>query len=236
MNTEKTNLLIPAAIIIAGALIAIGIFFGSSRGSSGTIPDGADQPNILDLIKNVAPISNTDHIQGDAKALVTVIEFSDLECPFCKTFHQTMQSLMDEYGSDGKIRWVYRHFPLVGLHPKATKEAEAAECAGELGGNEIFWKYITKVFEITPSNDGLDSAELPKIAVSLGLDKAKFETCLASGKHIARIEAQSQDAQNSGGNGTPFTIIITAKGDYIPVGGAVPLAEMKQKIDAALKK
>ncbi len=236
MNTEKTNLLIPAAIIIAGALIAVGIFFGSSRGTSGTIPDGANQPNILDLVKNVAPVSNTDHVQGNAKAPVTVIEFSDLECPFCKTFHQTMQSLMDEYGADGKMRWVYRHFPLTNLHSKAAKEAEAAECAGELGGNEVFWNYITKVFEITPSNDGLDPAELPKIAVSLGLDKTKFEACLASGKHTARVAAQSQDAQNSGGDGTPFSIIITAKGEYIPVGGAVPLAEMKQKIDAALKK
>jgi len=237
MNTEKTNMLIPGAIIIAGALIAGGIYFsGVKNPSGGSIDDGIGQTDILELVKNVAPISTTDHVQGDTKAPVTIIEFSDLECPFCKTFHQTVQSVMDEYGADGKIRWAFRHFPLTNLHTKSIKEAEAAECAGELGGNEAFWKYITKVFEVTPSNDGLDPTELPKIAVSLGLDKAKFESCLANGKYTSRVEAQSQDAQASGGDGTPFSIIITAKGEYIPITGAISLAEMKQKIDAALVK
>lgn len=236
MNTEKTNMLIPGAIIIAGALIAGGIYFSSIKGSSGNTTDGTDQVDVLELAKNVAPIGTADHVQGDAKAPVTIIEFSDLECPFCKTFHQTVQSVMDEYGADGKIRWVFRHFPLTNLHTKSIQEASAAECAGELGGNEAFWKYITKVFEVTPSNDGLDPTELPKIAVSLGLDKAKFESCLANGKYTSRVEAQSQDAQASGGDGTPFSIIITAKGEYIPITGAISLAEMKQKIDAALVK
>ncbi len=236
MNTEKTNMLIPAAIIIAGALIAAGIYFGVGGATSQDTTGDTGQKNILELVKNVAPVSNSDHIQGDAKALVTIIGFSDLECPFCKTFHQTMLQLMGEYGAEGKVRWVYRHFPLVNLHSKAPKEAEAAECASEQGGNDMFWKYVTKVFEVTPSNNGLDLAELPNIAAGLGLDKVKFEACLTSGKYKILVESQSQDAQTAGGDGTPFSIIITAKGEYVPVSGAVPLQEMKQKIDAALVK
>ena len=234
MNAEKQNFLIPAAIIIAGALIAAGIYFG---GGAARVGDGGVNtgPDPRELAKNVAPVSNTDHVQGSAQAQVTIIEFSDLECPFCKSFHQTMRQVMDEYGADGRVRWVYRHFPLVGLHQKASKEAEAAECAAELGGNEAFWKYITKIFEVTPSNDGLDPAELPKIAAGLGLDRQKFEACLASGRHAALVEAQAQDAQNAGGTGTPFSVIITAKGEYIPLNGAYGLPEMKVYLDKALE-
>src|SRR3989338_238282 len=233
MNAEKQNFLIPPAIIIAGALIAAGIYFSGGAKVGGQNPIAGPDPR--ELAKNVAPVSNTDHVQGSAQAQVTIIEFSDLECPFCKSFHQTMRQVMDEYGADGRVRWVYRHFPLVGLHQKASKEAEAAECAGELGGNEVFWKYITKIFEVTPSNDGLDPAELPKIAAGLGLDKQKFEACLASGRHAALVEAQAQDAQNAGGTGTPFSVIITAKGEYIPLNGAYGLPEMKVYLDKALE-
>ena len=233
MNAEKQNFLIPAAIIIAGALIAAGIYFGGGAKVGGQNPIAGPDPR--ELAKNVAPVSNTDHVQGSAQAQVTIIEFSDLECPFCKSFHQTMRQVMDEYGADGRVRWVYRHFPLVGLHQKASKEAEAAECAAELGGNEAFWKYITKIFEVTPSNDGLDPAELPKIAAGLGLDRQKFEACLASGRHAALVEAQAQDAQNAGGTGTPFSVIVTAKGEYIPLSGAYGLPEMKVYLDKALE-
>lgn len=103
---------------------------------------------------NVRKVDDSDHLRGDPKASVKVVEFSDLECPFCKRFHLTMQQLMEGYS--GKVAWVYRHFPLDSLHPKARKEAEASECAAELGGNDGFWAYIDKLFEITPSNNGLD--------------------------------------------------------------------------------
>src|SRR3989338_2531696 len=103
---------------------------------------------------NVGELTDRDHLRGDPKATVKVVEFSDLECPFCKNFHRTMQQVMSEYS--GQVAWVYRHFPLDSLHSKARKEAEASECAAELGGNDGFWAYVDKLFEITPSNNGLD--------------------------------------------------------------------------------
>lgn len=230
MNEQKNAWLIPAAIIIAGALIAGGIYF-SNAGFGGT-PSG-EEPSEFDLAKNVAPISAEDHIRGSSDAPVKIIVFSDLECPFCKTFHQSMQQLMEEYGPTNQVAWVYRHFPL-DIHPSATPEAKATECAAELGGNEAFWKYTDKIFEVTPSNNGLDLATLPDLAVTVGLDKAAFTTCLARDAYGDKVEEHTQDAINAGGTGTPYSVIITANGEYIPLGGAYPYAQLKQIVDEAL--
>jgi len=179
----------------------------------------------------MAPITDKDWVRGDRNAKVSVVEYSDLECPFCKRHHPTMQQLVAEY--DGKVNWVYRHFPLTQLHPKAPKEAEATECAGELGGNDTFWKYVDRLFEITPANNGLDPAELPKIAEYVGLNVSKFEACLNSGKWAQKVQEQAQDAVAAGGNGTPYNVIV-AGDKKIPVSGAVPLEQFKAVIDSLL--
>ncbi len=187
----------------------------------------------------VKPVDGEDHILGNPDAPVKLVEFSDFECPFCKRFHRTMKRLMDEYGKDGKVAWVYRHFPLDSLHSKARKEAQAAECANELGGNEAFWAYADRLFEVTPSNDRLDLALLPRIAQKIGLDRAKFEACLEGdargGKYAAHIEADVQDATASGGTGTPFSLVIAPNGKIFPINGAQPYAAVKSIIDLALK-
>ena len=185
------------------------------------------------------PVDGEDHIRGSLDAPVKLVEFSDFECPFCKRFHPTMKRLMNEYGKDGKVAWVYRHFPLDSLHSKARKEAQAAECANELGGNEAFWAYSDRLFEVAPSNDRLDLALLPRIAQEIGLDRAKFEACLEGdlrgGKYAAHIEADVQDAIASGGTGTPFSLVIAPNGTTYPINGAQPYAALKSIIDLALK-
>ena len=199
----------------------------------------AEQKRLADATKAVKPITPEDHIRGDANAPVKIIEFSDLECPFCKGFHATMRKVMDDYGKIGKVAWVYRHFPLDQLHPKARKEAQAAECAGEVGGPDKFWAYADKVFEVTPSNNKLDLALLPKFAEELGLDKAKFEACLQGddkgGKYAAHIQANEDDATASGGQGTPYSLVISAKGNIAVINGAEPYDSVKAKIEMALK-
>lgn len=102
------------------------------------------------------PVTAKDHIAGNPQADLLIIEYSDPECPFCKRFHETMTQVMNEYGKQGKVAWVYRHFPLDSIHSKARHEAEAMECAGEIGGNTKFWEYLNKLEEITPANNQLD--------------------------------------------------------------------------------
>ncbi len=146
-----------------------------------------------------------------------------------------MKEVMDTYGKDGKVAWVYRHFPLDQLHSKARKEAVALECANEQGGNDKFWAYADRLYEITPSNNGLDPAELPKIAQYVGLDVNKFNTCLTSGKFDKHIEADVQNATATGGNGTPWSIVVAKNGTKYPLSGAQPYASVKQLIDLALQ-
>ncbi|MBE0625762.1 MAG: thioredoxin domain-containing protein [Burkholderiales bacterium] len=177
-----------------------------------------------------------DHIRGDTTAAVTLVEYSDFECPFCKRFHATAKRLVDE--SKGQVNWVYRHFPLDELHPgKARKEAVASECAAEIGGNVAFWKFADRFFELTPSNNRTDiDTVLPQIAGEIGLDKARFASCLSSGRHDRRIEEDVKDAVASGGQGTPWSFIVSKSGKAFPLSGAQPYAAVKQLVDLALEK
>ncbi len=192
------------------------------------------------VVGAVKPVGKKDHILGDPSAIVKVVEFSDFECPFCKRVHPTLQRLMKEYGETGKVALVYRHFPLDSLHQKARKEAQASECANELGGNNAFWAYADRLFEVTPSNDHLDLSLLPKIAKDIGLDRSKFEACLAGdmrgGKYADHIEADVQDAIASGGEGTPYIVVIAPDGETFPISGAQPYSAFKAIIELALTK
>lgn len=212
MDEKQKNILnVPMAIVVAGIIIGGAIFF-SRGGTAKEIfkqPAQNDQTTSASISGDIAmkEIGQDDHIVGNPEAGVIMVEYSDLECPFCKSFHKTMLSLMDNYGKDGKLAWVYRHFPL-DIHPKSPKESEAAECAAELAGNKGFWDFIDKVFEITPANNGLDPAKLNDIASQIGLDSAKFKTCLDSGKYSAKIKSDYADGLKAGVNGTPHTILV----------------------------
>ena len=220
---------IPGAILFGALVIAGAVVYGDDikeRMQPGGLraqeqKEGTTVPT-LDVV-----VTSSDHIRGNVNAQVTIVEYSDLECPFCKVFHGTMKQAMAAYGD--KVRWVYKHFPLDQLHPKADKEAEAAECAGELGGNDAFWAYIDKVFEATPSNNGLDFALLPAIAQDLGLDRTRFESCLSSGKYAELVEAQFQEGMRFGVDGTPGSFVNGER-----VRGAVPFETLKGMIDSQL--
>lgn len=228
MQNNNQSLSIPVAIIIAGALIATGIYM---TGRSKTTPE-ATKKIAAPAAVEIKPISAADHVLGDPKAPIILVEYSDIECPYCKQFHNTIHTLMSDYGTKGKLAWVFRHFP---VHSNSIKEGEAAECAAEVGGNDAFWKYTDKIFAETKSNNGIDLARLPGIASEIGLDAAKFKACLDSGKYKTKIEQDRQDVVNAGAQGTPYSVIF-AKGEKIPLTqGALPYSDMKTIIDTILK-
>jgi protein-disulfide isomerase len=242
MDSKSSPITLPAAIIIAGAIIAMAILWVKKPSS----PPAAminDQEPIINLV----PVSGTDHILGNPAAPVVIVEYSDASCPFCKMYHGTMRDIMNEYGADGRVAWVYRHFPIdkpgtrpdgTALHPNAGNEAQAMECAAEQGGNEKFWAYANRLFEITPSvtpqsPGGLDQAELPVIARDVGLDVIAFTDCLASGRFKDLVEQHYVGGLNAGVNGTPHSFIL-ANGETEAVNGTLPYATLKAVIDAAL--
>ena len=181
---------------------------------------------------DVEPVNDEDHIRGNRDAKVFLIEYSDLECPFCKSFHPTMERVLSEYGND--VAWVYRHFPLDQIHSKADKQAEAVECAGKLGGNDGFWNMVDKIFEVTPSNNGLDNSTLPDLAESVGINKSAFTTCLDSGEFAQHVEDDYQAGTKAGVTGTPTTFILSQNGEATMIPGALPYEQVKASVDAAL--
>jgi protein-disulfide isomerase len=238
-NQNKKGLIdklsLPFSIIIAGLLIAGGIYLNgriTRMNPTVTQQQKLKSQNLSDVVRT---IDANDHILGSASARVLVVEYSDTECPYCKNFHATMNSIMQDYGKDGKVAWVYRHYPIVSLHSKSPKEAEATECAGSLGGNSKFWEFINKLYETTPSNNGLDPKELTNIAKVVGLSSSAFDTCLNSGEFTPRVNADVNNAHEIGINGTPYSVIIDTKtNQYYPIEGAYPYAQVKSAIDLIL--
>lgn len=240
-NTEKNNndnpYAIPAAIVVAGALIAGAVVF-----STGGVPSDTANPNAANsggtlsgptAVENVRPVTQDDHIRGSIDSPVAIVEYSDLECPFCKRFHSTAQQALDEFGD--QISWVYRHFPLTNIHPKAVRAAVATECAAEQGGDDAFWAYIDRYFEVTPSNNQIDLAELPAIASFVGLNIDTFNACLTSGDFDERIQKDFENAIDAGGTGTPYTVLIGPDGDKETLIGAQPYSELQRAINNLLQ-
>lgn len=227
---------LPVSIILAGLLIAGGIYLNGRITKNNPNPEQKQQLVSNSLADTIRPIDASDHILGSAEAQVVVLEYSDTECPYCKVFHSTMNTLMKEYGQEGKVAWVYRHYPIAELHSKSFKESEATECAADLGGNGKFWEFINKVYEATPSNDGLDPKELSNIAKQIGLSVTNFESCLNSGKFASKVNADIESAKKIGIRGTPYSIIIDTKNnEYYPMEGAYPYVTIKSAIDMILK-
>jgi protein-disulfide isomerase len=236
-NNKMNNLSIPAAIVIAGLMIAVGIASSKTEPKE-NVTDTPEVEQGQNLIDNVRPITAEDHILGDPNAPVKIVEYSDFECPFCKRFHGTMNQVMDEYGENGQVAWIYRHFSLDSLHPvKARLEAATSECVAEIGGNDAFWQFAEKFFAVTPSNNRTDvDIVLPQIIGELGLSQSAIEECITSGKYDQHIQDDIDNAIETGGRGTPWSIVIAEDGSTFPISGSQPYALVKQLIEIALQK
>ncbi len=224
----KSQYVLPITIVVAGALVAGGIFLLGS--SSAPKPAGGTGANTT--ARAYQP--NVDHILGNPNAPVKVVEYADLECPFCKTFEATMHQVIDFYGQSGKVAWVYRPFPLAQIHSKAPQEAQAAECAAAQGGDTAFFKYIDQVYAVTPGSNGLDLAQLPVIAQQIGLNVASFNQCLAAGTFAKKVQDSYNEAIALGAQGTPFVLVMVGT-DAVPLQGAQPYDSMRAAIDAVLQ-
>jgi len=242
MEKTKTNYMIPLSIVIAGIVIAGALFFGGQRSGNVATNTGNNQPTQAQQAPPtntdaIRPITSQDHILGDPNALVKIVEYSDYECPFCKRIHPTLQQVMDEYGKDGQVAWVYRHFPLDSLHPiNARKVAVASECVNEVAGNTAFWEFSDSFFEQTPSNDRTDIATvIPSIISSLGINQSQFDACASSGRYDQHIQDDIDDAITTGGRGTPWSVVVAPNGNTFPLSGAQPYGAIKQLVDLALQ-
>jgi protein-disulfide isomerase len=164
-----------------------------------------------------------DYVKGDPDAPITIVEFSDFECPFCGKFYsQTLPSIQQKYIDTGKVKFVYRDFPL-DFHKSAQKAAEAAQCAGDQGK---YWEFHDKIFENQPS---LNLENLKQWAVDLGLNTNEFNQCLDSGKHYEEVQKDMKDGADAGVRGTPAFFI-----NGVFLSGAQPFSAFEKIIEEEL--
>ena len=164
-----------------------------------------------------------DRAGEHSKAPVTIVEFSDFQCPYCKGTLPVLKQVTEKYGD--KIQFLFKDFPLTDIHPQAQAAAEAAHCAEEQGK---FWEYHDALFGIAPN---FDAAHFVAIAAQVGVkDISGFQVCVESRKYKARVEQDSSLGQTLGVDGTPMFFI-----NGIGLSGAVPLSDFEKIIDGELQ-
>ena len=214
-----------AVLAVIGFFIMLGLYLDKDK-SVDAVPGGGDKVAVNNQAAPTAggaevSVATDDNIRGNQNAPITIVEFSDLQCPYCSKFHTTMQQVMENYPND--VKWVYKHFPLDSIHPYARPAAEASECAGEQGK---FWEYTDKLFD---NQSSLNQAYLSTAAEQVGLNTSQFESCLSSGKYESKVEADYREGLKLGVTGTPGSFI---NGQLIP--GAVPYEQIESIIESLL--
>lgn len=182
----------------------------------------APTPTIMEFV-----LSDARHFQGSADAPVTMVEFSDFKCPYCGRFStETLPLIRKQYINTGRVRFVYKHFAILG--PESNRTAEAAECAAEQGQ---FWEYHDLIFtDQTTTRSVFNDDALTRLAGDLGLETTAFSDCLASGRYTNQIQRESQAASALGLRGTPGFLI-----NGVFVSGAQPFEAFQQIIEEQLQ-
>jgi protein-disulfide isomerase len=228
MPKLKNDLMVPLAIVLAGVIIAGAVVLTSEQKqannkevkklaaevSDESSPNNseASQEEKFKAVMDKIVIDKNSHIRGNPSAPITLVEYSDMQCPFCNRFHPTVKKLLETYPD--KIRWVYKHFPLDSIHPQATPAAEASECIAEQKGNDGFWKFVDGVFE---NQSRIGPQLFEELASQIGVDMTKFKDCVSSRKYKDKVREDYREGISLGVRGTPGSFI---NGRSIP--GAMP--------------
>lgn len=227
MESTKTTLSTPVAILIAGVVIAGAIVYavGFAPGASGK-PAGSATAEPTP----VPAVSEKDHRLGATNPKLTLVEYSDLECPFCGQFHPVVKQVAQEFSGD--VAWVYRHFPLTQIHPNALPAALAAECVAEIKGNDSFWQFIDALFV---QQSVLSKELLETVSEAQGIAVADLEACMSKEETLAVVQQQFNDAVAAGGQGTPFTAVLDADGKQVATfPGSMTYEQLKAQVETLL--
>ena len=241
--------------LIIGVIILVGIsaFFAGSY-TSNLNPNQISTDDLNDamaklelkLLQNqlptkqaAAPVKisiDNDPIIGNPDAPITIVEFSDFQCPFCARFHtQTLPSILENYIEQGKVKLVFRDFPIQSIHPNALPASVAAECAND---QNKFREMHDMLFEKQNDWNKLETADalsmFSQYASTMQLDQKIFDSCLTSGKHISEIQKDLDDGRNYGVSGTPGFFVGNDQIGFVELKGAQPFESFKKIIDAQL--
>jgi len=223
----KSPYLIPTAIVVGGIIIALAVYISIPKGPTPGVGDAS-------LMRG---IDSTDHVFGNPAAKVIIVEYSDFDCPYCKTFSETMHQIIANEGADGDVAWVFREFPLIEIHPNALSHARAAECVARTSGTDAFWRFETVLYAHQP----VDPSTYGALAKEAGVTGDAFAKCYADAAgpsstvetHILR---DRQNALDMGAQGTPYSILLVANKDPVVINGGYSYEEMRLVVSQALGK
>ena len=223
----RRDYLLPGAIVLAGLILALTVYAVRTESSPKV---GAGAPDL------VRPVTPADRIIGNPEAPVVLVEYADIDSEYSKQFQAIMQQLMSEYAAGGKVAWVYRHFPLLDQHAGAASHAEAAECAGFLGDEDAFWRFIDALQSAAPGESQFPVEGYAGVARQLGLPEAEFETCLTDGRFTKKVYEDGENALRAGAKGAPYTVVLIDGQKPVGIQGALPYEDMKRVIEEAIAK
>ena len=241
--------------LIIGLILVVGVaaFFAGSYTSnlnSNQISEEDLQEAItkleLKMLQNQLPTkqpqlpvkisADNDPIIGNPDAPITIIEFSDFQCPFCAKFHsQTLPLILEEYIEQGKVKLVFRDFPIQSIHPNALPASIAAECANEQGKFKEMHDMLFDNQNEWNKQDTVDAlSSFSQYATNIQLEQETFDSCLTNGKYIEEIKKDLDDGRNYGVSGTPGFFVGNDQIGYVELKGAQPFESFKKIIDAQL--
>lgn len=200
-------------------------------------PEQKKEENTSMTVEKAKSIKEGAYILWNSDAEITFVEYSDLECPFCKKLHSagTIGKILDTY--EWKVNFIFKHFPL-DFHPMAQMEAEAAECVWELAGDKVYHNFIEEIFKNSETNGKSYTKEsISDLAGTIGLDKNKVLSCIESGKYTQKVKDQMAEWAEFGVTWTPWNVIIDNRTwEYKLLPWAYPFDNFKGIIDGFLNK
>ncbi len=247
-KSTPTGIIIALVAVVAVAAFFAGLYFSNLDSDQITKSDlddaisrieskiGNNLPSPTLPLQPIKISLDDDPIRGNPNAPITIVEFSDYQCPFCARFYaQTLPLLLEEYIDEGKVNLVYRDFPVQRIHPNALSAAAAAECADEQGK---YWEYHDTLFEKQNAWAKLDSnsaiSTFSQFATEIELEQQQFDNCLESGKYLEEVQADFSDGKNYQVTGTPGFFIGNEDIGFVKIIGAKPYDVFKKVIDAQL--
>lgn len=225
MQTFREQYTLPFAIVVAGAILAVAIYAVRTEPTPSV---GAGSP------EHVTPVGPNDHIFGNPDAPIKLVEYADIDSAHSKQFHGALEQLMTEYGPKGQVAWVYRHLPLLDRGVASAAHAEAAECAGFVGGADMFWHFINALHTSAPGESQFRVEGYAAIASQLGIASEPFTTCLQDGRFTKKVYDDSTNALRAGAKGAPYTIVLVEGKTPVGIQGSLNYDDLKRVVDEVL--
>lgn len=229
-ETSLHKMMVPGAILLAGLLLAFAVYEYRAPIALDLFGDSSATATIATF----DPPSPSDHILGDPAAPVQIIEYCDVDAPYCKQFQGVMDALMSTYGTSGKLGWVYRQFPVQDADVNSLKNAAAAECAAQARGSAGFFAFADAVAQAAPGSATYDPTTYASTAAAAGIPADTFSACIAGGDGDKAVKDEYAKAAAAGATGVPYLVLVVQGHTPNAIAGALSYGAMKAIVDQAL--